>query len=179
VLGVAEFPPGEPLPLSGAQPLNQKLRRDLFEEPVTMTATERLHSAFALHSNSPFMDPRMIDRAFEVPDRLKVRGLKQKYILRAACRGMLPAGALARKKSLQRLRHDEMLSDVLEQLAADLLSPAALAARGFFTPEHVGRVLQRPKGRAYSSLQIYRIWALVLAELWGRLYLDRRGAPLE
>jgi hypothetical protein len=54
-----------------------------------------------------------------------------------------------------------------------------LAARGFFTPEHVGRVLQRPKGRAYSSLQIYRIWALVLAELWGRLYLDRRGAPLE
>ena len=23
------------------------------------------------------------------------------------------------------------------------------------------------------------IWALVLAEIWGRLYLDRRGAPLE
>jgi asparagine synthase (glutamine-hydrolysing) len=179
VLGVADFPPGEALPLSGAQPLNQKLRRDLFEEPVTMTATERLHSAFALHSNSPFMDPRMIDSAFEVPDRLKVRRLKQKYILRAACRGMLPAGALARKKSLQRLRHDEMLSDVLEQLAAELLSPTALAARGFFSREHVARVLHRPKGRAYSSLQIYRIWALVLAEIWGRLYLDRRGAPLE
>jgi asparagine synthase (glutamine-hydrolysing) len=178
VLGAAGFPPAEPLPLSGAQPLNQKLRRDLFEEPVTMTATERLHSAFALHSNSPFMDPRMIDCAFEVPDRLKVRRLKQKYILRAACRGMLPAGALQRKKSLQRLRHDEMLSDVLEQLAAELLSPAAVASRGFFSPQHVGRVLRRPKGRAYSSLQIYRIWALVLAEIWGRLYLDRRGSPL-
>jgi hypothetical protein len=60
----------------------------------------------------------MIDSAFEVPDRLKVRRFKQKYILRAACRGMLTASAPARK-------------------------------------------------------------ALVLAEIWGRLYLDRRGAPLE
>ena len=92
---------------------------------------------------------------------------------------MLPTGALARKKSLQRLRHDEMLSDVLEQLAAELMSPAALASRGFFSREHVARVLHRPNGRAYSSLQIYRIWALVLAEIWGRLYLDHRGAPLE
>jgi asparagine synthase (glutamine-hydrolysing) len=144
-----------------------------------MTATERLHSAFALHSNSPFMDFRMIDRAFEIPDRLKIRGLRQKYILRVACRGLLPDGVLARKKSLQRLRHDEALTEALEQLAGELLTPSAVTARGFFSPEHVARVLRRRPGAAYSSMQIYRVWSLLLAEIWARLFLDRRGAPLE
>jgi asparagine synthase (glutamine-hydrolysing) len=179
VLGIPDFPPPDPLPLGIAEPLNQKLRRDVFDEPVTMTATERLHSAFALHSNSPFMDFRMIDRAFEIPDRLKIRGLRQKHILRVACRGLLPEGVLARKKSLQRLRHDEALSEALEQLAGELLTPSAVTARGFFSREHVARVLRRRPGAAYSSMQIYRVWSLLLAEIWARLFLDRRGAPLE
>lgn len=179
VLGVPDFPPADPLPLGIEQPLNQKLRRDVFDEPVTMTATERLHSAFALHSSSPFMDFRMIDRAFEIPDRLKIRGLRQKHILRVACRGLLPEGVLARKKSLQRLQHDEALSDALEQMADDLLTPSAVAARGFFSQHHVDRALRRSPGAAYSSMQIYRVWSLLLAELWARTFLDRRGAPLE
>lgn len=179
VLGVPDFPPPDPLPLAIAEPLNQKLRRDVFDEPVTMTATERLHSAFALHSNSPFMDFRMIDRAFEIPDRFKIRGLTQKHILRVACRGMLPDGALARKKSLQRLRHDEALSNALAQMAGELLTPSAVGARGFFSQQHVDRVLRRSPGAAYSSMQIYRVWSLLLAETWARIFLDRRGAPLE
>ncbi len=178
VIGASDYPPPDPLPMNLAQPLNQKLRRDLFDEPVTMTATERLHSAFALHSNSPFMDSRLIDHAFEIPDRLKVRGLTQKYILRVACRGWLPDRVLARPKSLQRLRHDEILSDVLEGLGSELLSPAAVAARGFFSQAHVARVLRRAKGSAYSSLGIYRLWSLLLAEIWAQHFLDRRGAPL-
>lgn len=178
VIGAPGFPPPDPLPMHIPQPLNDKLRRDLFDEPVTMTATERLHSAFALQSNSPFMDPRVIDLAFEIPDALKVRGLTQKYILRAACKGWLPDGILARPKSLQRLRHDEILSDVLEGIARELLSPAAVAARGFFHQSHVYRVLRRTKGSPYTSLQIYRIWSLLLAEIWAQQFLDARGAPL-
>jgi asparagine synthase (glutamine-hydrolysing) len=178
ILGVPDFPPPDPLPLGIEQPLNQKLRRDVFDEPVTMTATERLHSAFALHSNSPFMDFRMIDRAFEIPDRLKIHGLRQKHILRVACRGLLPSGVLARKKSLQRLRHDETLSEALEQIAGEILTPSAVEARGFFSMEHVAGVLRRRPGAAYSSMQIYRVWSLLLAEIWARIFLDRRGAPL-
>jgi asparagine synthase (glutamine-hydrolysing) len=178
VIGVSDYPPPDPLPLDAAQPLNEKLRRDIFDEPVTMTATERLHGAFALHSNSPFMDYRMFDCAFQVPDRLKVHGLRQKHILRVACRGLLPEGVLDRKKSLQRLKHDQILSDVLERLAAEILSPAAVASRGFFTPQHVERVRRRPAGASYPSIQIYRLWSLLLAELWAQLFLDRRGAPI-
>ena len=178
VIGVLDYPPPDPLPMDVAQPLNEKLRRDIFDEPVTMSATERLHGAFAMHSNSPFMDYRMFDCAFQVPDDLKVHRLRQKHILRVACRGLLPEGILERKKSLQRLKHDQILSDVLERLAAELLSPAAVAARGFFTSAHVQRVRRRPAGAPYPSIQVYRLWSLLLAELWAQAFLDRRGAPL-
>jgi hypothetical protein len=55
---------------------------------------------------------------------------------------------------------------------------SATAARGFFSRDHVARVLRRRPGVPYSSMQIYRIWSLLLAEIWARTFLDCRGAPL-
>jgi asparagine synthase (glutamine-hydrolysing) len=183
VRGWEEPPPRASWPLHLAQPLNHKLRSDILGEPGTMTATEHLHSAFGLHSNSPFMDYRMFEVAFSIPDQLKVRwagrlGLMTKYILRVAGAGLLPGAVLFRRKSLQRLRHDGVLSEVLAFLADDLLSPAAVRSRGLFTVEHVDRVRRRRAGRPYSAPQVHRLWSLLLVELWARLFLDGRGAPL-
>jgi asparagine synthase (glutamine-hydrolysing) len=183
VRGWAEPLPRESWPLHLAQPLNDKLRSDILGEPGTMTATERMHSAFGMHSNSPFMDYRMFEVAFSIPDQLKVRlaaglALQTKYVLRAAGVGLLPRGVLFRGKSLQRLRHDGVLSEVLAFLADDLLSPAAVRSRGLFTVEHVDRVRRRRADRPYSALQVHRLWSLLLVELWARLFLDARGGPL-
>ncbi|MGH8627239.1 MAG: asparagine synthase-related protein, partial [Gammaproteobacteria bacterium] len=123
----------------------------------------------------PFLDPEVLATAFQIPDHLKIRGLRQKYILRRACEGLVPESILRRKKSLQRLRHDAGLSDVLEHLAAELLSPAAVATRGLFVPAQVEQVRRRPAGKIYPKQQAYSLWALLVTEIWARLYLDQRG----
>ena len=81
--------------------------------------------------------------AFQIEDALKIRGRQQKYILRRACEGLAPDSVLKRKKSLQRLRNDMRLTDVLDRLATDLLSPGAVAARGMFEPVEVARICNR------------------------------------
>ncbi|MGH8625569.1 MAG: asparagine synthase-related protein, partial [Gammaproteobacteria bacterium] len=97
------------------------------------------------------------------------------YILRRACEGMVPESILGRKKSLQRLRHDERLSDQLERLGAKFLSPSDVAARGLFAPAEIEQVRRRPAGRIYPKEQAYSLWALLITEIWARLYLDQRG----
>jgi hypothetical protein len=64
-------------------------------------------------------------------------------------------------------------------MADDLLAPAAVAARGLFETGYIAALRKRPAGQPYGRERIYRLWSLLLAELWSRLYLDRRGAPLE
>ncbi len=177
VRGAEELPPPRPLPFDSDQPLNQKLRRDILEGSSKLGATFQLHAAHGLAWNSPFMDAVVMRTAFQVPDNLKIRGLRQKHILRRACEGLVPESILQRKKSLQRLRHDTDLSEVLDRLAAELLSPAAVAARGIFEPSEIERLRRRKPSGRYSKQQAGSLWRVLLTEIWARLYLDDRGRP--
>ena len=77
------------------------------------------------------------------------------------------------------MKHDLALCEVLDSMADELLSRRAVVERGLFDPSYVAALRQRPAGRPYGRERIYRLWSLLLTELWSRLYLDRRGAPLE
>jgi asparagine synthase (glutamine-hydrolysing) len=176
VIGSRYRPHREELRRDGPEPLTALLAR-LLDEECGWEAIETLHAAQRLRFDAPFMDPAFLDVAFSIPDRLKIRGGTQKWALREAGRGLLPAEVLARRKTLQRLRHDEQLADVLDELAARWLAPADVAARGLFEPDDVARVRRRRSGRAYSEAQAHRLWTLLVSELWCRLFLDARGAP--
>jgi asparagine synthetase B (glutamine-hydrolysing) len=115
--------------------------------------------------------------AFSIPDDLKIHGGIQKYILRKACAGLLPQQMLARGKSFNRLKHDTEMSDVLDRMADELLPRHAVAARGLFQPSYVADLRRRQRGKPYSQGRAYRLWSLLLTEMWSRMYLDQRGAP--
>jgi hypothetical protein len=68
------------------------------------------------------------------------------------------------------------MSETLDHLADDLLSSGAIQDRGLFEPGYVARLRQRPAGRPYSQERAYRLWSLLLTEIWARRFLDGRGA---
>ena len=175
VLGSKAMPKNPAFPLHVEQPLSEMLRRGVIEDANANSTIERLYAAAGLDFNSPFMDAQVVRCAFQIPDRLKIRGMQQKYILRQACAGLLPKNITNRKKSIVRLKHDHTLSDVLDSLANELLSAPAVASRALFEPSYVEQVQRRPSSGAYSSEQLYRLWSLLLTEMWCRCYLDRRG----
>jgi asparagine synthase (glutamine-hydrolysing) len=177
VLGARPLPPFAGFPRATVQPLTTFLRRNLLMNPYQV-AIEHLYSAVGVRVNAQHTNPAFIAAAFSIPDRLKIRGMTQKYILRKACSGLLPSRALAVGKSFNRLKHDLELTEVLDTMADDLLSPTAVAARGVFEPKYVAALRSRSAGRPYGRERIYRLWSLLLTELWSRHFLDRRGAAL-
>jgi asparagine synthase (glutamine-hydrolysing) len=162
-------------PRGGDQPLTNFLRRGFLTLPY-QHAVERLYAGVGMRMNAQHTNPDFLAAAFSIPDSLKIHGRTQKYILRRACEGLLPPSILATGKSFNRLKHDTRMSELLDSLADDLLSERALASRGLFDPRYVARLRRRTAGRPYSQERAYRLWSLLLTEIWSRHFLDRRGA---
>ena len=163
---------------AGDQPLSQFLRKGFLLLPY-QSPVERLYTASGIRFNAHHTDPAFLATAFSIPDRLKIKGRTQKYVLRKACAGLLPPSILGFGKSFNRLKHDLELSAVLDQLADDLLSRQSVVDRGLFEVAYVERLRNRPSGKPYSKERVYRLWSLLLMELWSRMYLDDRGvAPV-
>ena len=176
VLGARPMPPFGGFPRDRDQPLSNFLRRGFLVSPYQF-AVEHLYSAVGVRMNAHHTDPAFLAAAFSIPDHLKIHGRTQKYILRKACAGLLPERMLAFGKSFNRLRHDTEMSEVLDGMAEELLSREAVAARGLFDPDYVAKLRRRPTGAPYTQERAYRLWSLLLMELWARAFLDRRGEP--
>ena len=175
IVGAPALAPFGGFPRGGEQPLTEFLKRGFMVLPY-QHPIERLYAGAGLRMNAQHTSPGFLATAFSIPDALKIRGRKQKYILRRACEGLISPSILATGKSFNRLRHDRQMSDVLDRMGDELLSPAAVRERRLFEPGYLARLRRRPRGTPYSQERAYRLWSILLTEMWARLYLDGRGA---
>jgi asparagine synthase (glutamine-hydrolysing) len=175
VLGSDHEPQTDPLKRAGTQPFSEFLARGI-EDDLAWEQIEQLHAAWGMSFNAPFMNPEYLEGTLTIPDRLKLRGLTQKYAIRQAAKGIVPTDVQWRHKTLQRLRHDERFSSAIDRLADRLLDRASVRTRGLFDVQTVDRLRQRPaNGKPYSTAQAYRLWTLIETELWCRIFVDQRG----
>ncbi len=140
---------------------------------------ERLFAGTGLRLGAPPADPGFLETAFTIPDRLKIRGDGRKDILRKTCDRMLPAALASAERGGDRAAHELRMSDALDRMAVELLSPGAVRERGFFEPGYVTGLLRRKRGQPYEAERSRRIWSLLLMETWARSFLDQAGAAPE
>jgi hypothetical protein len=124
---------------------------------------------------APFLDPAVIDFALDCPTQFMISARQQKRVLRAAMRDLLPPEVYGQRKTIQRLKHDAELSDVLDAFASELRLRESLHERGILDGDYVKRLQQRRNGEAYSEERLHILWALICARLWIRIFLDQRG----
>ncbi|HKH84535.1 MAG TPA: asparagine synthase-related protein, partial [Gemmatimonadales bacterium] len=176
VIGASPLPDFQGFPRGGEQPLSNFLRNGFLVNPY-QSPVERLYAGAGVRMNAHHTDPSFLAAAFSIPDSLKIHGRTQKYILRKACAGLLPESVLKFGKSFNRLKHNLALSAVLDGMADDLLAPGTVRERGLFEPSFIAALRARPADKPYSQERGYRLWSLLLMEMWSRMYLDARGAP--
>ena len=81
----------------------------------------------SLEVRPPFLDHRIVEFAASLPEDFKIRGRKQKYILRELMQDKLPRGYSApRKKEGFDIPAHEWLRGVLKPLLLDTLTPDAV-----------------------------------------------------
>jgi asparagine synthase (glutamine-hydrolysing) len=129
--------------------------------------------ANSLEARSPFLDHVLIEFAARLPARYKVRGLKLKYILKQAAEGILPPSILARGKQGFAIPAADWFRGDLRAYATDLLLGPRALRRGYFREAALRRLMDEHLARAADHA--YRLWALVMLELWHRIFVDREA----
>jgi asparagine synthase (glutamine-hydrolysing) len=134
------------------------LMRDQYLEANTLMSGyllssqgDRMAMAASIETRFPFLDHRVIEFANRLPPHYKLRGLREKRILKAAFAADLPASIIQRSK--QPYRAPDASSFFADQKAlpwvADLLSANSLHIAGLFDAVAVGKLLEKCRsGRA-------------------------------
>lgn len=157
---------------AGAAPLNKLLYVDLktFLPCLNLITTDKTSMAANLEVRVPFLNREMIEMAARMPPRLKLRGLKRKYVLKRALEGVLAKDVVWRKKAGFGAPIRSWLRGPLRSLIDDLLSEETVRRRGIFRPNQVKRVLDANfSGREDYNLQVFQLLGL---ELWHREFID-------
>ena len=155
-----------------AAPLNRLLYVDLktFLPCLNLMTTDKMSMAANLEVRVPFLNREMIEMAARMPPRLKLRGLKRKYILKRSLEGVLPKDVIWRRKAGFGAPIRSWLRGPLRPLVGDLLSEDVVNRRGLFRPKEVKRVIDANfSGREDYNLQVFQLLGL---ELWLRTFLD-------
>src|SRR5205807_3442174 len=63
-----------------------------------MEKTDKASMACSLEARLPLLDPRLVELAFRIPGRQKIRGLSTKLVLKQAVRDLVPPRTLRKRK---------------------------------------------------------------------------------
>ena len=128
--------------------------------------------AHSLELRCPFLDHRVIEQAFAMPARLKIRGLRDKWIERELGRRWLPAENVRRSKNPFYLPLEYFHGHSrIRELIRLTLDPARVARRGYFDPGFVGWLVEQMD--AGEFLYLKQVLSLVILELWHMVFIDK------
>ena len=135
------------------------------------TKVDRSSAGCALEVRSPLLDTALVEYAGRLPDRLRRRGTRTKYVLREAFADLLPDEVKRGPKRGFGVPLGRWFRGPLRQFVADTLGPGARindllqrSAVATLVDDHLG-------GRADRSAQL---WTLLTLEVW--LGMLGRGA---
>ncbi len=125
--------------------------------------------ANSLETRAPLLDHKLMEWAAGLPETQRFPGAEPKGLLKAAMEPHLPRELLYRPKMGFAAPIDGWIDGSLRDRVADALLGERARARGLFEPEAVADLLRRHRA---GQPQGYRIWALLMLELWFRQWID-------
>jgi asparagine synthase (glutamine-hydrolysing) len=129
---------------------------------------DRFTMRFSIEGRLPFLDHDLVEAAFSLPDRFKLRAGRTKWVLgRVAQRYIHPSCIAAAKRGFD-LPTDRWMRGRLARFVQEKL--ASLCERSLFQPAAVWRVYREWKMRMRS---FRGVWELVSVELWLEQFIDR------
>jgi asparagine synthase (glutamine-hydrolysing) len=157
---------------AGRSRLDQALFVDLYSflPDDILTKVDRMSMAVSLEARVPFLDKEVIELAFRVPDRLKIRNGQTKWILKQVAERYLPKNVVYRPKEGFSAPVKHWIATTHRTLVEELLDPTVLKADGIFRPETVSRLIEEHvTGRRNHS---HQLWCLLMFQAWKRRWLE-------
>jgi asparagine synthase (glutamine-hydrolysing) len=163
-------------PLNGAaDPLNQVLFLDMrgYLENDILVKLDRASMMASLEGRVPLLNHDFVTYATSLPLDLKLRGLRSKYLLKRALRGILPDNILDRPKKGFGIPVAEWFRGPLRERMLAVLSPERIRTEGYFDVTAVRRLIDDHLAGRRDNRK--HLWTLFAFEMWHEGYAA--GSP--
>ena len=126
--------------------------------------TDRMSMAHALEVRPPFLDHRVVEFAATLPASMKIRGSRQKLILKELMKNKLPQQTLTRKKVGFDIPAHHWLRGPLRELATETLTQGAKEHSAMF---RAGAIESHLRAHLERRANVgYHLWGLIILFLW-------------
>jgi asparagine synthase (glutamine-hydrolysing) len=144
-----------------------------------LVKVDRCSMAASLETRSPFLDRELTEYVAQLPDDLKLKGMRRKIVLRDAFADMLPPSIMKRGKMGFGVPLDAWFRSQLKGYLEEMLLPRDARYTAYLSRPRVESLIRaHQEGRANLGLQL---WTLLTFEVWLRALSDwtRMPAPLQ
>jgi asparagine synthase (glutamine-hydrolysing) len=143
---------------------------NMFMLGLNLTYTDRASMAASVEVRVPFIDKKVVETAMKIDGTLKYKNGQSKYVLKKMAENYLPKDIIYRPKASFGVPIRSWISTDLKPMVDDLLSKEKIEKRGFFNYSYVKQLIDND--RAGVEDNAYRIYQLLILELWCQKYID-------
>ena len=129
---------------------------------LLLMRVDKMSMAVSLECRVPFLDHKFVELALSIPESVKIRNGRPKYILRKAVRGLIPDEVIDRKKQGFGVPVEEWFLDRLGAFASAELTQFCDQA-DFLDRGELARLISERKG--------WKLWFLLNFCLWWKQYI--------
>lgn len=136
-----------------------------------LVKVDRASMAVGLEAREPLLDHRLIEFAFRLPEKMKIRNGETKWLLKQILYKYVPRELIERPKMGFGLPLGQWLRGPLKSWAGDLLSDRALQQHGLFYNDFIQkRFDEHCSGNKDFG---YSLWNVIMFQAWYQCYGDR------
>lgn len=131
-----------------------------------LTKVDRASMHAGIEIRAPFLDPKVVEFAWQLPSSMKMRGSEGKWLLRKILQQHLPAKLIDRPKMGFGVPLADWLRGPLRPWAEELLCESSLQQQNFFSPKLISdRWREHLSGKRNWQ---HSLWVVLMLQAWLR-----------
>jgi asparagine synthase (glutamine-hydrolysing) len=139
--------------------------------------------ANSIEGRYPFLDHRVIEFGCRVPTRLRMCGLKEKYLLKKAAAGLIPEELIKRAKQPYRAPISPcFFGKSSPAYVATMLSEHAIKKNGYFDNKKIAGLIQkssRQDGKLLSERENMALVGILSTQLLDHLFISNFSPKID
>jgi asparagine synthase (glutamine-hydrolysing) len=130
---------------------------------------DRMAMAHGVETRFPFLDHRLVEFAARIPPNLKLKGLREKHILRAATSDLVPQAISERPKQPYRAPDSASFRGPVGDYVDEIMSAEAVSANGLFNPQAAAKLFEKCRRDVATGFRDNAAFVgIVSTQLWTR-----------
>ena len=147
------------------------LSMKLYLQDDILVKVDRAAMANGLEVRCPLLDQEFVEFACKLPTKYKLKGLKTKYLLKKAARGILPDEIIDRRKKGFGIPIARWLRNELKEFMLESLDETKIKRQGFFNYAYIKKLVDDHLEKKQDNRKA--LWSLLVFQIWHQTYLEK------